>query len=171
MGEALELLGFRKKTHVGISVSPNNFIELVCVENTSKSVIKYASGNIKYNNAIREIIDYEEFADVIRNLFYEAGLEPENCIATINLPNVHFGISDVETGADITTVVDGLQTDLEDIYIFKKSEAMLAYTTLDATKTGGKKTIVYSAIQVKVINALLDIFDAMKCEIEKIDTS
>ena len=73
------------------------------------------------------------------------------------MPNVHFGISDVETGADITTVVDGLQTDLEDIYIFKKSESMLAYTTLDSTKAGGKKSIVYSAIQVKVINALLDI--------------
>ena len=64
MSGLVEQLGFKKKIHVGVSLSANNFIELVCIDEKTKSVIKYASGNIKYNNAIREIIDYDEFSEV-----------------------------------------------------------------------------------------------------------
>ena len=171
MSDLLEKIGFKNKTHIGISLSANNIIELTCVEKVSGSVVKYASGNVKYNGAIREIIDYEEFNDAIRTLFYDAELDPTNCIATVNLPNVHFGIAEMEPGADVSVTIDNLQTDLEDIYIFKKSEPMLSYTVLDSTKSGGKRSIVYGVLQAKVINAILDIFDSMGCEIERIDTS
>ena len=87
MSGLVENLGFKKKTHVGVSLSANNFIELVCVDDKTKSVVKYASGNIKYNNAIREIIDYDEFTEVLEGLFDEAGLDPSQCAVTLNLPN------------------------------------------------------------------------------------
>ena len=89
MSGLVENLGFKKKTHIGISLSANNFIELVCIDDKTKSVVKYSSGNIKYNNAIREIIDYDEFAEVLEGLFDEAGLDPAQCAVTLNLPNVH----------------------------------------------------------------------------------
>ena len=69
----LENLGFKKRIHVGISLSANNFIELVCVDKNTKSVVNYSSSNIKYNSAIREIIDFDEFNEVLQDLFEDAG--------------------------------------------------------------------------------------------------
>ena len=74
MSGLLEQLGFKKRIHVGISLSMNNFIELVCINNATKSVSRYASGNVKYNSAIREIIDFDEFSEVVEDLFEEVGL-------------------------------------------------------------------------------------------------
>ena len=171
MSNLLETLGFKKRTHVGISLSSNNFIELVCVDKSTKTISKYASGNIKYNNAIREIIDYDEFTEVLEGLFNEAGLNPAECAVTLNLPNVHFGITSLESESDTTYIVDNLQSEIEDLYIFKRNEPIISYTKLDNNKGRKQKNIAYSAIQAKVISKLLEIFDNLNCEVVRIDTS
>ncbi len=170
MSDLLEKLGFKKRTHVGISLSSNNFIELVCVDKSTKTISKYASGNIKYNNAIREIIDYEEFTEVLEGLFDEAGLNPAECAVTLNLPNVHFGITAMESESDTTYIIDNLQSEIEDLYIFKRNEPIISYTSLD-NQGRKQKNIAYSAIQAKVISKLLEIFDNLNCDVVRIDTS
>ncbi len=171
MSDFLETLGFKRKTHVGISLSSNNFIELVCVDKAMKTVSKYASGNIKYNNAIREIIDYDEFTEVLEGLFDEAGLNPAECSVTLNLPNVHFGITAMESESESTYIIDNLQSEIEDLYIFKRNEPVISYTKLDSEKGRRQKNVVYSAIQAKAISKLLEIFDNMSCEVVRIDNS
>ncbi len=171
MSDLLEKLGFKKRTHVGISLSSNNFIELVCVDKSTKTISKYASGNIKYNNAIREIIDYDEFIEVLEGLFDEAGLNPAECAVTLNLPNVHFGITAMETEAETTYIIDNLQSEIEDLYIFKRNEPVISYTKLDGASGRKQKNIIYSAIQAKVISKLIEIFDNMNCELVRIDNS
>lgn len=167
----LEKLGFKKRTHVGISLSANNFIELVCIDKATKTVVKYSSGNIKYNNAIREIIDFEEFTEVIEGLFEDAGLNPKNCSITLNLPNVHFGITTLDNASETPFIVENLQSEIEDLYIFKRNEPIISYSILDAASSRGQKNIIYSAIQTKVIVKLLEIFDNMEAELVRIDTS
>ena len=65
----LEKLGFKKRTHVGIALSANNYIELIYINKATKHVERYASGTVKYNNAIKEIIDFDEFSDDFVNDF------------------------------------------------------------------------------------------------------
>ncbi len=167
----LENLGFKKKTHVGISLSANNFIELVCIDKSTKSVIKYSSGNIKYNNAIREIIDFDEFTEVLQDLFEDAGLEPRECSVTLNLPNVHFGITSLENVSETPYIVENLQSEIEDLYIFKRNEPVISYSILDGASQRSQKNIVYSAIQSKVIVKLIEIFDSLEIELVRIDNS
>lgn len=171
MSSILEQFGFKKKTHVGISLSANNFIELVCIDKSTKSVIKYASGNIKYNNAIREIIDYDEFTEVIESLFEEAGLNPQDCSVTLNLPNVHFGITTMDNESEEPFIIDNLQSEIEDLYIFKRNEPEIRYNKFDNKKGRGQKSVVYSAIQTKVIVKLIEIFESLQCDLAGIDTS
>lgn len=171
MSSLLEQFGFKKKTHVGISLSANNFIELVCVDRQSKSVVKYASGNIKYNNAIREIIDYDEFSEILENLFEEAGLNPQDCAVTLNLPNVHFGITTMANESEEPFIIENLQSEIEDLYIFKRNEPEIRHNKFDNKKGRGQKNVVFSAIQTKVIVKLIEIFEAMGCDLVRIDTS
>lgn len=171
MSSMLEQFGFKKKIHIGISLSANNFIELVCVDKQSKSVVKYASGNIKYNNAIREIIDYDEFTEVLENLFEEAGLNPQDCAVTLNLPNVHFGITTMDNESEEPFIIENLQSEIEDLYIFKRNEPEIRHNKFDNKKGHGQKNVVFSAIQTKVIVKLVEIFEAMGCDLVRIDTS
>ena len=165
----LETIGFKKKFHVGISISANNFIELVAVDNKTKMVIAYSSGNIKYNNAIREIIDYEELAEVVENLFNDAGLLPSDCSITLALPNVHFGVTTIESSAEKNFIIDNIQGEIEDLYVFKRSgnEPIISYAALN----NFANTVVFSAIQTKTIRRIIEIFDGIGCEIVRIESS
>ena len=171
MSGLVENLGFKKKTHVGVSLSANNFIELVCVDDKSKSVVKYASGNIKYNNAIREIIDYDEFTEVLEGLFDEAGLDPSQCAVSLNLPNVHFGITAMDNESEEPFVIENLQSEIEDLYIFKRNEPEIRYQKFDNKKGRSQKNVVFSAMQTKVIVKLIEIFESLNCDLVRIDTS
>lgn len=171
MSGLLEQIGFKKRTHVGISLSANNFVELVCIDKNTKSVVKYASGNIKYNNAIREIIDYDEFTEVLEGLFEEAGLEPSECAVTLNIPNVHFGITTMDNESEEPFIVENLQSEIEDLYIFKRNEPEIRHCNFDSKKGRGQKNVLFSAVQLQVIGKLIGIFDSLQCELVRIDTS
>ena len=165
----LESIGFKKKFHVGISVSANNFIELVAVDKKTKTVIAYASGNVKYNNAIREIIDYEEFAEVVETLFNDAGLLPSDCSVCLSIPNVQFGITSIESAAEKTFIIDNIQSEIEDLYVFKRSgnEPFISFTELN----NHANTVVFGAVQTKVVRRLMEIFDNLGCDISRVESS
>lgn len=165
----LENIGFKKRFHVGISLSANNFIELVGVDCKTKTVVAYASGNVKYNNAIREIIDYDEFEEAIETLFADAGLLPSDCAVTLNIPNVQFGLTTIESAAEKPYILDNIQADIEDLYVFKRSgnEPLVSYSELN----NAARTIVYSAAQAKSIRKIIEIFDNFGCELVRIDSS
>ncbi len=167
----LEKLGFKSRVHVGISLSANNFIELICVDKATKTIVKYVSGNIKYNNAIREIMDYDEFAEVLEGLFDEAGLSPSECAVTLNIPNVHFGITSLDSESETGFIIENLQSEIEDLYIFKRNEPVLSFSKLESGKGRTHKNIVYSAVQAKVMQKIVEIFDNMQCDLVRIDTS
>lgn len=162
---------FKKKTHVGISVSANNFIELVGIDKATKAVITYASSNVKYNNAIKELISYEELPDVIEQLFEEAGLDQKDCSVTFNLPNVHFGITTLANASEEPYIIENLQSEIEDLYIFKRNEPVISYTMIDSPKDHSKKNIIYSALQEKAVSTIIEVFDGLQCDLERIDTS
>lgn len=165
----LESIGFKKKFHVGISVSATNFIELVAVDKKTKTVIAYASGNVKYNNAIREIIDYDEFAEVVETLFNDAGLLPSDCSVSLSIPNVQFGITSIESAAEKNFIIDNIQSEIEDLYVFKRSgnEPFISFTELN----NSAHTIVFGAVQTKVVRRLMEIFDTLGCDISRIESS
>lgn len=166
-----EILGFKKRVHVGVAVSANNTLELVYVDKGMKCVTRYASGEVRYNSAIREIIDYEEFTHTLMSLFDEAGLDPQECSVTLSIPSVSFGITSTENDSDQAYIIDNLQTELEDLYIFKRNEPILSYDYVPSPISKSTKNIAYAAAQGKVIMTLIGIFDKLGVELERIDNS
>ncbi len=167
----LDKLGFKKRIHVGISVSINNVISLMCIDNKTKSVANYSTGSIKYNSAIREIIDFNEFKETIENLFEEAGLIPNECVVSLTLPNVCFGLTPLDDSSEQEYIIENLQAELEDLYIFKRNEPVISYVLLENETSKESRNILYSAIQSKMIIKLLDTFDSLGIEVERIDTA
>lgn len=167
----LEQLGFKRRTHVGITISAGGFVELVCIDKTNKAVVKYSSDNIKYNASIREIIDYDELVESLERLFEDVGLDPKECSVTLSMPNVHFGITGLDSTTDTSFIVENIQADIEDLYVFKRNEPAISYSILDSGITRGQKNIVFSAIQTKVVAKFMEIFDKMECDLVRIDTS
>ena len=164
-------LGFKKRTHVGVAVSVNNLVELVCVDDVTGKVVRYKSGNVKYNNAIREIMDFDEFSDVIEGMFSEAGLKPSECAVTLSLPNVHFGITSVEANYEKPYLEENIQTEIEDLYIFKRSEPAIAYSELVASRARNQVNVAYSAMQSVILGRIIEVFDSMQAELVSIDNS
>ena len=169
----LEKIGFNERKSVGISISANNFIELVCIDKETKTVVSYASDNIKYNSSIREIVDYEELKAAIVRLFKEAGISPRSAYVTLSIPNVYFGITEVEGLSDDEFVVESIQAEIEDLYIFKRSGngPEISYVISKNNTTREKKTVIYSAIQAKATSSLIDVFDSLGIELVRINTS
>ncbi len=168
----LELLGFKHKVHVGISVSVNNIIELTVINEKTKAITIYASNNIKYNSALREIMDINEFSSALEELFENAELDPGNCAVTLNIPNVHFGITYLENVADRLAAEDNLFDELQDLYIFKRKDSNpVIKSVLVDTESKTAKNIAYSAVQQKNILSLIDVFDSLGTELVRIQTS
>lgn len=164
----LDKIGFKKKIHVGICVSANNRIELVCIDNKTKEVVKYVSSNIKYNVAIREIMDFQEFSEAIEQLFEEAELDPAECCVTVTIPTVHFAVSSLDV-ANKSYLLDQLGEEIEDLYIFRKNESKIVYDDFPHPKDSSLRSIVYGAIQEKVIRSILEVFDSFAIEVVRID--
>ena len=61
MENLLEQLGLSSVSTVGISISAANIIEMICIDKSRRMITKYACKELKYNNAIREIISYDDF--------------------------------------------------------------------------------------------------------------
>lgn len=169
----LEKIGFKERKSVGISISANNFIELVCIDKDTKTVINYASDNIKYNSSIREIIDYEELKAAVVRLFNEAGIDTKSAYVTLTIPNVYFGITQVEGLSDDTFIVESIQSEIEDLYIFKRNGngPQISYVISENSASRDKKTVIYSAIQAKATVSLIEVFDSLGIELVRINTS
>ena len=171
MSDLLELLGFKKRKHVGISLSLNNFIEMTVINDVTKSLEKYVSSEVKYNSAIKEIIDYAEFEEVVEDLFDRAGLRPEECSITLCLPNVHFGVNNIEGSGDSGYILENIQEEIEDLYIFKRNEPIITYVQTSPATAKSQKKIAYGAMQSKVISKLISIFENLQTDLIRIDSS
>ena len=171
MNDLMTNLGLNAKTWVGISLSPNNLLELVCLDKTTKAISNYASTDVQYNSAIREIVNEDEFRDGLHTLFNQAELNPKNCNVLLNLPNVHFGISALDANVSEDEVHDVLLSELEDLYIFKKNDPMIEYQPIGRKEDTGELLVVYSAIQRKTIDFIKDCFNEIGATLISVETT
>ncbi len=167
----LENFGFRRKAHVSISISSNNFVELVYIDEQTKTVARYASGTIKYNTALREVMDPAEFAEVVAGLFEDVNLDPADCAVTLNIPNVQFGTDILDNPSDKSAVMENITDNLQDLYIFKKKDPAIRYVAIDNPNDKSLKTIVYSAVQEKAIFDLISILDEIGANLVRVETA
>lgn len=151
MEKLLESLGLSSVLTVGISVSASNIIEMICVDKTQRIITKYACKELKYNNAIREIINYDDFSQAVLELFQELGINPKKCNVVLNLPNVHFGFTSLPLVLPTEQIATAIASEVEEMYLFKRHEPVISWNTITENEETEKRYIVFSAIQENTI--------------------
>ncbi len=171
MDDILAKLGLSTRTTVGVSVSANNRVEMICIDKMSRSITKYAARELRYNNAIREIIDYDEFAAVLIELFKELGLAPASCNVVLNLPNVHFSFIYLPLILADDQVNNAIISEVEQLYLFKRHEPVISWNSIDESKETDKRYVVYAALQDTVLENIKEVFSEVGAKIIAIENS
>lgn len=171
MGNFLEALGLSSVSTIGISVSASNVIEMICIDKSQRMITKYACKELKYNNAIREIISYEDFAESIQDLFKEINVNPKNSNVVLNIPNVHFAFSSLPLVLPDEQVSTAISSEVEEMYLFKRHEPVISWNTVNVNKETEKRYVVYGAIQENAIQNIRDIFEELGAKLIAVETS
>jgi len=169
MEKLIAALGLSSKNIIGISVSANNIIEIAAVDKKLRTVTKYARRELKYNNAIREIISYDDFSDAIQELFKEINVSPKGSHVVLNMPNVHFAFSTLPTMVPDEQIPTALASEVDDLYLFKRHEPVVSWNVINVNKETEKKYIAYSAIQDNTIQNIKNIFSDLEIDLISVE--
>lgn len=171
MKNILTALGLSSVTTIGISVSASNIIEMICIDKDQRMITKYACKELKYNNAIREIINYDDFASVVQELFKEIGVNPKNCYVILNLPNVHFSFVSLPLVLPDEQITSAISSEVEEMYLFKRHEPVVSWNTVTVNKDTEKRYVVYGAVQENTIQNIKDIFEEIGVKLVAVETA
>ncbi|MGN0015479.1 MAG: hypothetical protein ACI37T_08695 [Candidatus Gastranaerophilaceae bacterium] len=171
MEKLLEALGLNSVLTVGISVSASNIIEMICIDKNQRVITQYACKELKYNNAIREIINYDDFSMAVQELFQELNINPKGCNVVLNLPNVHFGITSLPLVLPVDQISTAIASDVEELYLFKRHEPVVSWNTITENEEEEKRYIIFGAIQENTLQNIKDIFDEIGARLVAVETA
>lgn len=159
-------------TEVYIAVSPTNIVELGVVDPHSHLMTNYALASIEYNEAIREISDYDIFSAKIEKLFEECHLTPSKCNVHISLPTVWFGYKDnIPLTSDEENIKNIVFSELDQTYIFKRTDPIPYWFDAPISLNSDTKSIFYSAMQSEVLETLRNMFKEMGANLIEVGCS
>lgn len=158
------------KPTVGIAITPNVGLEMIVIDTKTRTAERYGRRNVEYNSSKREVEDYSALKGSLTELFDELDI-PKKSRCYFVLPNVHFGFMDLPGGLGDEEVRGILLAKAEESYIFKKTDAMIAYT--EASQAPGRENqyLVYTAIQSDVVTQLRDICTDLGYELAGVEGS
>lgn len=145
-------------TDVHITVSPACGLEMTVVDGHG-GIKSYANVPLEYNEAQREIANYDEFKAGIETLFQMRNINPKKANIHLSVPTVWFGMKEglplLLDDPSITNVVIG---DLENTYIFKRKDPIPFWFDALASTNSDSRSIFYTAIQADVVETIKGIF-------------
>ena len=168
MEKLIAALGLSSKSIIGISVSSSNIIEIAVVDKKLHSVTKYAKRELKYNNAIREIISYEDFAEAVKELFADINVQPKGSHVVLNLPNVHFAFTSLPIMPD-DQISTAISSEVDEMYLFKRHEPIISWNSISINKETDKMYIAYSAIQDNTMQNIKDVFSDLEIDLVAVE--
>lgn len=165
------LFGTGRGIDVYVSVSPACGLEMIELDKHG-NVRSYAQTDLDYNEAQREIANYEEFKTGLETLFQMRNINPAKAHVHLSLPTVWFGTKEglplLLDDAAITNIVIG---ELEQSYIFKRKEPLPFWFDALASSNSDSRNVFYSAVQADSINQIRDILTAMGSTLVSVENS
>ena len=89
LNSILSSFGLVNKETVFLSVTPGVGLEIIQLDNSTRSVKNYAYRPLEYNESLREIQDINAFKTAFLELVGELNIKPA-CNVVLNLPTVIF---------------------------------------------------------------------------------
>lgn len=163
-------LGLGSKESVYLSVTPGVGLELIQLDVNSKTVKNYAYRPLVYNESLREIPDMDAFKNAVSELFAELRINPKSNVV-LNLPMVLFGQKELPLFLNDDQVTEGLITEAEESYIFKRYEPAIAWCDSLTSQSKETRKLFYSAIQKNVIEDIKNALTEIGATLSRIEVS
>ena len=165
------LFGMGGGAEVYITISPACGMEMIVVDKHG-NVKTYGQVPLDYNEAQREIANYEDFKNGLETLFQMRGVNPANARIHLSVPTVWFGTKEglplLLDDAAITNIVVG---ELEQTYVFKRKEPMPFWFDALASSNSDSRNVFYSAVQKEAITQIREILTAMGATLVSVECS
>lgn len=160
---------FSKSIVVGVSVHPENGLEVAQVDYANKTVLKYGWRELMYDNARREIADMDIFKESLKDLFNDMGI-PKGTSIVLNMPTVYFKVQDFPASLSEDQVEVAIEEDLMNHPIFQNTEGCISAVRMPNSTIQFNK-IAYTVSQKSQLIEIAMNINEMGYEIAAIDTS
>lgn len=165
------LSGFGGGSEVYVTVSPACGLEMVEVDKHG-NVKSYAQTALDYNEAQREIANYEEFKTALTTLFQMRNINPVKAMVHLSLPTVWFGLKEglplLLDDSAITNIVIG---ELEQTFIFKRREPLPRWFDALASTNSDSRSVFYTAVQSEAIEKIKEVLTSMGAQLASVQAS
>lgn len=154
-----------------ISVSPACGLEMIELDKHG-NVKSYAQTPIEYNEAQREISNYDDFKTGLETLFQMRNVNPAKANIYLSVPTVWFGTKEglpllLDDNA-ITNIVIG---ELEQTYVFKRKEPLPFWFDALASTNSDSRNVFYTAVQKESIETIRGIITSMGANLVSVECS
>lgn len=166
----LSKLGANTKITVGVSFSPGFGLEMIEIDNATKTVSKYGCKPLEYNYSTREILDYNEFQNALEGLFDELHI-PKKSNVVLTMPNVHFGTISLPLLLTDDAITNAIISEVEQSYIFKRQDPVVSWVEINSNIDTENKDIAYTAIQQTALDGINAACMEIGCTLVSIETS
>lgn len=161
MANFLDSLGMGGGLDVHVTVSPACGLEMITLD-ARGNIKAYAQVPLEYNEAQREIANYDELKSGLETLFQMRNINPKKANVYLSLPTVWFGIKEglplLLDDSAITNIVIG---ELEQTYVFKRKEPIPYWFDALASTNSDSRSVFYTAVQVDVVDKIKEILTGM----------
>ena len=166
----LSKLGANTKITIGVSVTPGIGLEMIEIDRSTKTIMKYGCKPLEYNYSTREISDFSEFQKSLEELFNELHV-PKKSNVILNMPNVQFGVISLPLLLIDEAVTNAIISEVEQSYIFKRQEPLVSWAEVSSNVDTENRTLAYTAIQQGTLDGIKAAFEEIGCTLLAIETS
>lgn len=160
---------FSKSVVIGVSVHPENGLEVAQIDYANKTVLKYGCRELMYDSARREIADLDIFKETLMDLFNEMSI-PKGSSIVLNLPTVLFKVTDYPASLSEEQVELAIEEDLMSHPIFQNNEACISAVKLPNSTIQFSK-IAYTVSQKPQLIEIAMILESMGYSVLTMDSS
>lgn len=162
------MVSFKKRTVIGVSVSPEMGLEIAQIDYSTGTVLKYGRKSVEYSLSQCAIADLDLFKETLQDLLEEMNIEKGSELV-LNMPAVAFKIADYPSALEKIQVESAIEEELYENSYLKNYEPCYDYAVVNASLQFNK--YAYTALQkAPMIELVMSIRD-MGYKISAIDTS
>ena len=159
LNSLLGMGGGRKDIYV--SISPACGLEILEIDN-SGTIRTYAQAPLEYNDAQREIANYDAFKNTLAELLQSRNIDPMKINVHLNLPTVWFGLKEgIQLLLDDNAITNIVIGELEQSYIFKRKNPVPYWFDAQVSTNSDSRSVFYTAVQEEVIEQIREILTGM----------
>ena len=149
---------FKKNIAVGVSVTPEIGLEVAQIDFVSKTILKYGTRQLNYDNNRKEIADLDIFKETLQDLLFELQI-PKGSEIYLNLPAITFKVKDYPASLNEEQISNAVEEELYDHPIFKESDPAIDAVKLPNSTIQFNKIAYTAAQKVMLIEIAMQIKD------------